>query len=360
MSEVGPVNFIIPPYILERLATSMDERVRRLALENIEAMAAARAMRATLAHAPMLLLSASPHGARHRLVYDARHGTSLPGALARSEGDPAAGDAAVDEAYRHCGSTYDFFHRVLGRNSLDDRGLTLKSSVHFGSRYGNAFWNGAQMVFGDGDGVVFRRFTRSLDVVGHELTHGVVAFTANLEYQDEPGALNEHFADVFGILVKQWRRRQAAREANWLIGDDILVRRPTRRAIRDMAAPGTAYRNDPELGDDPQPAHVRRKYTGPADNGGVHVNSGIPNRAFHLAATAMGGRAWEKAGRIWYETLLALHRTSSFSDCARTTWQKACALYGSSGPEQQAVRDAWAEVGIRVSALRGRRGRRSP
>jgi len=267
----------------------------------------------------------------------------------RSESRDPVPDVAVNEAYDHSGTTYDFFAKILGRNSLDGEGLKLVSSVHVGDEEGepltNAFWNGEQMAYGDGDGRIFRRFTRSLDVVGHELTHGVESFTSNLVYQGQSGALNEHFADVFGVLVRQWKQNEPASEASWVVGEDILVPAPTRRGIRDMEKPGTAFVSDPYLGTDPQPAHVKDYYTGRLDKGGVHLNSGIPNRAFALAAKAIGGRAWEIAGRIWYDALLQLSPVASFLDCARTTLSLA-RRHGET--TQKAVRQGWAAVGITV------------
>jgi Zn-dependent metalloprotease len=257
-------------------------------------------------------------------------------------------DPAVNEAYDHSGDTYDFYKEVFKRNSLDDRGMSLISSVHVGKNYANAFWDGEQMAYGDGDGRTFVRFTKALDVVAHELTHGVVTHTANLEYQDEPGALNEHYADVMGILVKQWRRNQTVQQADWLIGDDILVKTRTRKALRSFAAPGTAYQNDPDIGSDPQPAHMKQKYEGDDDYGGVHINSGIPNHAFYLAAMQMGGKAWEKAGRIWYHALLTLSPRSDFTAVAQTTREKAMILFGPRSPESVAVKNAWKSVGVQV------------
>jgi Zn-dependent metalloprotease len=345
-----PLHCILPPYILENLAKSPHEKVRRLAIENLAASAEARAVRATLSWAPALSAMTSPAGRKHRLVYDMQHRPpapfSLPGVLVRSEGERASRDPAVNEAYRFSGYTYDFYWRNYGRNSLDHRGMSLISSVHVGEDYSNAFWNGEQMAYGDGDGVVFRRFTKALEVVGHELTHGVVTHTSNLEYRDEPGALNEHFADVLGILVKQWHRQEPVDRATWLIGDEILIATPTRRALRDLAHPGTAYRQDPDLGSDPQPAHMKKKYRGSADYGGVHVNSGIPNRAFYLAAMALGGTAWTRAGRIWYQALLQLTAQSDFRACARMTHQVAGGEFGAT--EQKAIAQAWKEVGIAV------------
>jgi Zn-dependent metalloprotease len=129
-----------------------------------------------------------------------------------------------------------------------------------------------------------------------------------------------------------------------LIGGDLLVQTPTRRALRSFAAPGTAYKNDPDLGTDPQPAHMKNKYTGEDDNGGVHINSGIPNHAFYLAARKIGGRAWEKTGKIWYGALRALSPKSGFREAAIATTEKAAALYGRA--EAAAVKAAWSAVGI--------------
>src|SRR5258705_701935 len=155
------------------------------------------------------------------------------------------------------------------------------------------------MLYGDGDGRIFNRFTKVLDVIGHELTHGVTQYTAALDYHDQSGALNEHFSDVFGILVKQYSLKQTAKKADWLIGAGIFTQRVHGAAIRSMKAPGTAY-DDPTLGRDPQPAHMKNYVKSHDDSGGVHVNSGIPNHVFYLVATALGGNAWEVAGKIWY------------------------------------------------------------
>jgi Zn-dependent metalloprotease len=337
----------LPPYILDRLAASDDPDLRRLAIEAIARTATLRAMRTTLARAAQMAAVPSPEGGKERLVYDAQNkGTSsLPGRLVRREGEARSADAAVNEAYDHSGTTYDFYKRLFARNSLDDRGMTLVSSVHVGVEYNNAFWNGEQMAYGDGDGVVFQRFTRALDVVGHELTHGVVTHTCNLDYRNEPGALNEHFADVFGSLIKQWKKKQTADRADWLIGPDIMGKGTTARAIRTFRDE-PAYEDDPTLGTDPQPKHLRNKYTGISDSGGVHLNSGIPNHAFFLVATALGGNVWERAGRIWYQTMLALHRTSDFAAMVAMTTQSASALFGHGSTEEKAVTKAWQTVGF--------------
>lgn len=297
------------------------------------------------------LTSAPPaSGEKQRHVFDAAGGTVLPGTLVRSEDDPATGDAAVDEVYDHLGATYDLFDEVYGRNSLDDNGHPLNATVHYGEEFNNAFWNGQQMVFGNGDGELFLSFTRPVDITGHELSHGVVEFTANLVYHHQPGALNEHFADVFGSLVKQRVLGQTAEEADWLIGAGLLGPEVDGTALRSMKAPGTAY-DDDVLGKDPQPGHMKHYYEGPRDNYGVHINSGIPNRAFYLAATAIGGEAWEVAGRIWYQALLSLSSHAEFSDAAAKTIQ-AAEEFGED--VQQAVRDAWKEVGVPTPGRKGR------
>jgi Zn-dependent metalloprotease len=285
-------------------------------------------------------------GMKRRTIYDARHFYDLPGRLIRGEGSPKSKDPAVNEAYDGTGATYDLYAKVFARKSIDNHGLRLDSTVHYGVDFDNAFWNGRQMVFGDGDGRIFRRFTLALDVMGHELTHGVIQFEAGLDYSGQPGALNESFADVFGSLVKQFKRKQTVDGADWVIGDALFMPGIDARAVRSMKEPGTAY-DDPVLGKDPQPAHMRDYVETLDDNGGVHINSGIPNRAFYEVAVRLGGFAWEKAGRIWYRALTAkLRPSSSFQDAMNMTVQAAGELFGENSPEQKATREGWSEVGI--------------
>jgi len=337
----------LPPYILERLTESSDPAVRKAAVASIEASSEVRGVRVVLAMMPAMAAIPSPAGKKHRLVYDLEHRSpaDLPGRLARSEGSGAAGDPAVDEAYRGTGVVYDFLRKVLGRNSLDDRGMSLVSSVHVGRNYNNAFWTGEQMAFGDGDGTVFRRFTRALDVIGHELFHGVITHTSNLEYRGQSGALNEHFADVFGLLVRQWRRKESARKADWLIGGEIMGPKVKAKALRTFLAE-KAFEDDPHFGTDPQPKHRSDIFLGERDRGGVHINSGIPNHAFYRVALELGGNAWERAGRIWYETLLRLRPTADFSAAAAVTMQVASELFPRSTRVRRAVREGWRAVGI--------------
>jgi len=342
-----PVHCILPPYVLDKMSESSEPAVRKLAVEAIARSATLRATRTALAQMPIMAAMPSPERKKDRLIYDMKgKGSSfLPGNLVRSEGGRKSKDPAVNEAYNHSGTTYDFYKKIFNRNSLDDRGMTLVSSVHLGRKYNNAFWNGEQMAYGDGDGVIFIRFTKSLDVVGHELTHGVVTHTCNLDYRNESGALNEHFADVFGSLVKQWKRKHTAAKADWLIGPDLMGPGTKAKSLRTFKE-GPAYENDPILGSDPQPKHLKDKYSGGADSGGVHINSGIPNHAFYLLATSLGGYAWEKAGRIWYQTMLALTPSSVFADMVERSTQVSRGLFGAGSTEEKAVAKAWKAVGF--------------
>lgn len=338
----GTTCFILPPYILTRIGQSGDPDERDAALRTLILSERFRERRALLAALPVV----TPVGEKRRAVYDAMGRERVPGKFVRGEDDPPSKDEAVNEAFDGAGATYDLYFDIFGRNSIDGRGMRIDSSVHYGSGYDNAFWNGAQMVYGDGDGKLFTRFTKSLDVIGHELTHGVTAREANFEYHDQPGALNESVSDVFGSLVKQRARNQTADQADWLIGEGLFTPKVKGVALRSMKAPGTAY-DDPILGQDPQPANMKDYVTGPEDDGGVHINSGIPNRAFYLAAVAIGGFAWEKMGKIWYAALTdRLRRDSDFAAAARLTAAAASDLFGEKSSEHEAVREAWRAVGV--------------
>lgn len=355
-SKFVPICEIIPPHMLRNIAENGTPAQQASTLRTMIASVELRSQRQARSEFPALVETAAAIEAagKTRAIYDANEGSALPGQLVRSESDPPTNDTAVDEAYDGSGLTYDLFQEIYGRDSIDGNGMPLISTVHYLRGYDNAFWNGQQMVYGDGDEDLppnqrlFNRFTRSLDVIGHELAHGVTQFEANLVYQSQPGALNESFSDVFGSLVKQYSLNQTADQADWLIGADLLTENVNGVAIRSMKAPGTAY-NDPVLGKDPQPGHMDDYVNTSADNGGVHINSGIPNRAFYLAATEMGGHAWERAGRIWYITLRdRLHESSNFADVARETFAAAGELYGVGSAEQTAVRNGWVGVGLDV------------
>lgn len=357
----NPIQCIVPPHILDRLAKSSNAKVRNAALEQMRASETFRAVRAVSNSFPTYLavprtaaaFAPNPDRRVHSQGNKQPPDSGLPGTLKRKEGQKRSKDPAVNEAYDHSGSTWKFYYKVFSRNSIDGAGLPLVSSVHAGVSYDNAFWQGSQMVYGDGDGVVFQRFTRSLDVVGHELTHGVVQHTSGLVYESQPGALNEHFADVFGVLVRMFKGNKKVKQAkskDWLIGAELLVPAPTRRALRSMESPGSAFVNDPDLGSDPQPKHMDDYLDLPVtlggDWGGVHINSGIPNHAFYLAATAVGGYAWEKVGKVWYEVMCNLTPYAQFAQAASQCRTVSRGLYGAASKEAKAIDSAWTAVGL--------------
>jgi Zn-dependent metalloprotease len=333
----------LPPYLLERIASDGSAHLSECARHTL---LADRQFRARAGAVPLPEGSAR-RGESARYIHSAEQRQILPGKLVRREGESDIGDLAVDEAYLGLGATYRLFWDVYARHSINDDGMALLATVHYGRDYENAFWDGQQMVFGDGDGELFNRFTIALDIVAHELTHGVIQHEAALVYADQAGALNESLCDVFGSLVRQYQLGQNVDQADWLIGKGLFTQRVAGRALRSMARPGTAY-DDPLLGRDPQPDHMDAFVETKADNGGVHINSGIPNRAFHLAAMTLGGHAWERAGRIWYDTLIdrRLGQDSDFSTFASLTLDNAVRRYGSAGAEAEAVRESWRSVGV--------------
>ena len=347
---------ILPPRVLRTVAERGNEHQRRVALRTLaldETMRSARLETgARLAAGALQRVSAvAPlrEPAKTRLVRDAAGSEDLQSPIARREGDPPLGDLAVDEAYEYLGVTWDFYFRVFARDSIDQQGMALDCVVHYGEDYDNAFWNGEQMVFGDGSGVIFTRLTQSLSVCAHELTHGVIQYDGPLVYQRQSGALNESVADCFGAMIDQYHRGETAEQADWLIGREVLAPEVTGRALRSLAEPGTAY-DDDLLGRDPQPAHMDDYIDTTEDNGGVHLNSGIPNKAFHNLATRLGGPSWEQAGRILYTTLghPRLRPTASFRTFGRVSADVARTLYGPQSREADAVTAAWADVGVEL------------
>lgn len=350
----NPILCVVPPYVLDAIAQNGTPQQRAAALQTRSVDNTFRALRlATQAarFAPQRGNAPSPMAAiqKQRTVFTANNTQNLPGTPIRAEGQGATGDPAVDEAYEGLGATFDFFEQVFGRNSIDDAGLRLDATVHFGQDYNNAFWNSVQMVFGDGDGQIFNRFTVALDIIGHELSHGVTEDESQLQYFRQSGALNESMSDVFGSLIKQFVKNQTADQADWLIGEGLLAPGINGVALRSMKNPGSAF-NDPLLGRDPQPGHMNDFVNTFADNGGVHINSGIPNHAFFRVATQIGGYAWEKAGRIWYDALRdsRVRPNTGFLRFARITYDISGRLFGLNSPERTAVRDGWVAVGLNV------------
>jgi len=336
----------VPPDLLHEIArTTRNAALRRSALDSLAIDAAIRLRRAENAARTLAAptRASAGNGTPQRFIHDQRNNSEqTPGPVVRAEGQPAVEDPAVNQAYDNFGATYEFYWEVLHRDSIDDEGMPIHGMVHFDTGYNNAFWDGeGHMWFGDGDGAMFSDFTKSLDVIGHELTHGVTQYTANLAYSSQSGALNESISDVFGSLVKQYALKQTADQADWLIGADI-VGPELAPALRSMKAPGTANKYDK------QPADMSDFVTTNRDNGGVHTNSGIPNRAFYLVATAIGGFAWETAGRIWYAAMndARLRPNSRFSAFAQATIRAATTIGGPDGDATKAVTEAWRTVKV--------------
>jgi Zn-dependent metalloprotease len=339
-----PLQCILPPDLLDKLARATEEAVRNAALDT---MALDQKFRLTRAEAAgrrggrtMLPITfARIGGTKQRTIYDQQHHTTqTPGKVVRAEGQRPVKDAAVNQAYDGLGFTYDFYWQMFQRDSIDSQGMPMLGMVHYGTNYDNAFWdNAGHMFFGDGDGRILTQTTAGIDVIGHELTHGVTQHEANLTYSGMSGALNESMSDVMGIMVKQFALKQTVTTSDWLIGADI-VGPALKPALRSMKAPGTANSHDS------QPADMDHFVPG----GDVHVNSGIPNKAFYVVATTLGGRAWDAAGRIWYTTLCdqRLAPGATFQEFARLTLANAQHDYGQSSKEAKAVQAGWDAVKV--------------
>lgn len=339
--------FIIPEYVNKKIVEKGTKEQKEKAWKNLVLTEQLRGRRSVTG---LMSSMFSVSNKLDRTIFDAKNRESLPGILLRREGGKPRGGAQVKEAYDYSGSTYNFFKDIFKRNSIDTRGMRLDSTVHYGKDYNNAFWNGTQMVYGDGDGEIFERFTKCIEVIGHELTHGVTQYEAGLEYEGQAGALNESFSDVFGSLVKQYDLKQKVDNADWLIGAGIFNRKINGIALRSMKDPGSAY-NDTTIGKDPQPGHMKNYKKIDEDNGGVHIYSGIPNKAFYLVSMELGGYAWEKAGLIWYTTLKdRLTETSTFQNAADSTFEVGGSIFGQNSLEQKAVKKAWDLVGIKIKS----------
>jgi Zn-dependent metalloprotease len=339
MSAWNRIRCILPPDLLERLARTTEGAARDAAIDTLSIDRRFRLARAESAarqpsFAGRAVTFARIGGTAQRTIYDQRHSQSqTPGVVARSEGQTAVGDGSVNQAYDGLGFTYDFYWTQFQRDSIDGAGLPMLGMVHFGASYDNAFWdNAGHMFFGDGDGQILLDTTAGIDVIGHELTHGVTQHEANLAYSGQSGALNESVSDVFGIQVKQRALSLDVTQSDWLIGKEIAGP-ALGTALRSMAKPGTANPHDQQPGD----------MDGYVPGGDVHINSGIPNHAFYVTAITLGGNAWDAAGPIWYATLCdpALHQNATFHQFARLTVKHARRTYGSTSNEIAAVRAGW-------------------
>jgi len=286
-----------------------------------------------------------------RTIYDAQGKLDLPGKVVRKENGAPASDRSVNEAYDGLGLAFTFFQEVFERASIDGKGLPLEAAVHYGRQFCNAVWNGKMMVFGDGDGEIFNRFTKVVDVLFYEYAKAIVIHETVLENWGQAGSLISSIADVLSASAKQWMNQQTVAEADWLIAPGLFAKRVKARGLRSLKAPGTAYDDERNLGKDLQIAHMDQYREMDSDNGGVHINSGIPNLAFYNVAMKIGGHAWEAPARIWYESMLdkRLLAKAEFRDFARLTLANSSRLYGSSSAETSAVKEGWEAVGIRVA-----------
>lgn len=295
--------FYIPPYVNQRLAR------KRPKLEGtVHNDAGFRAVRSAA-------IQTKTQGTV--LVYDARSGTRLPGVRASDGLEQVGRVRAFTEASE----------AVVGGGDFPD------VVVRYGRGYANAFYNGRYLVFGQGDGEVFGDFTHALDVFAHERGHDVVSDGPGLVYSGQSGALNEHLADVMGIATAQYR--QGIMD-DWRLGQELFLDGVS--ALRDMMNPGTAYSTE-LLGDDPQPGHMMGYVHTDEDNGGVHINSGIPNKAFAVFCTNTGLRSWEEPMAVWLAAMGMAAQHTDFTAFAKMT--VLCA-----GMHKQPLVDAWASVGI--------------
>ena len=343
--------FALPSRLLRRIAEKAGGEDRARLLDHIEHSSQLRGARASKAAEVAARPGASAHPSLdwHRSVFDS-HGTkSLPGSPVRVEGGEPAVDVAVNQAYDNVGITLEFFAKVFSRKSLDNRAMRVDSSVHYGKGFVNAMWTGKEMLFGDGDGTNILGFSQSLDIVAHELSHGVtqhaiagglgeVHMNGRTELKGQAGALNESLSDVFATMAKQWHAKQSVAQANWLLGEGILAPHLGKaiRSLKDPGNPAHTYEDDDQA----------RDMSGYVADGDVHANSGIPNHAFYLAATSMGGHSWERAGAIWYEAMHKLSSQASFADAARDTVAAASRLFGEASGEKRAVSAAWQRVKV--------------
>jgi Zn-dependent metalloprotease len=323
---------ILPPGLLHRLARSEEEALRDAALNALALDGRFRLARAESAarlfRLPTPVTFARAGGQPQRTIYDQQGSQSqTPGAVMRVEGQAPCGDPVVNQAYDALGATYSFYWTVFERDSIDGAGMPLLGLVHYGQRYDNAFWDGAgHMFFGDGDGRILTQTAAGIDVIGHELTHGITQHEANLTYSGQSGALNESVSDVFGIQVKQHALGQDVHSSDWLIGADI-VGPALRPALRSMKQPGTANPYDE------QPADMSGYVPGHDVEGAV----GDARVDVHVAA-----------GPIWFAALAdpQLRPNATFRDFAQITVRHARQTYGAASDEVHAVQQGWEAVKV--------------
>lgn len=330
----------IPPYVLGNLARAGVEEAKY----SIQQSRLSRHKRARILDMKTFC-GKSKEGTAGRKIYDSQGTYDQRVKLVRGEGDPVFTDENVNQSYDYVGQVFEYFKNVLGRNSIDNLGMELVVNVHFGDKYANAFWDGDDISLGDGDGKIFTNFSQSLDVIAHELAHGVTQYTANFKYSGQSGALHEHFSDVFGSAITQHAAKQKAEDADWLIGNEIMGPELYGESLRSMSEPGTAYENT-LMGKDIQPAHMKDYYSGTADNYGVHINNGILNKAFYLVSDKIKTNI---AALIWYNALQKLWTNANFNDAVVIIVDATRALVKDDKAPQgstQIVRKAFKDVGL--------------
>ena len=336
--------FIIPPDVLKKLASdrNLSDKARAAArntatisieMRKLREQALALTVAAGAAARPMRALAKAPA----ITVYDCKHHQTLPGALVAK---PATSkDATAKRTFKETTAVAEFYRTVFKRNSVDDAGMTLLSSVHYGVDYDNAMWNGTQMVYGDGDNALFVDFTKGNDVIGHELTHGVTQHSLQLGYAGDAGGLNESLSDCFGSMFRQWQAKQDAASADWLIGSDILgpdAKKKGYTCLRNMADPADKHCIAP------QPV----KYSQITKGMDPHYSSGPPNLAFCLACKGVGGNSWDKVGQVWYRAMTGFGpspRMTMKAFAARTR-QLAASMFDKK--VAASVDGAWKKVGL--------------
>ena len=346
--QYGCVCFAVPKRLLRHLAGEADDEQRKALHAQIDHSSKLRATRAV--HTVALPAGKTGKQLLHRQVFDAQGQVFLPGKLLRDEDDPPVRDKEADQAYENVGVALRFYKDVLGRDSVDGRGMRIDASVHYGMGFVNAMWTGQQMAVGDGDGHQVRGLAHSLGIIAHEFSHGVTQHLVKgglgivqvtgqpPALKGEAGALNESFCDVFASMIKQWHAGQEVKDADWLIGEDILAPRAG-KAVRSLKDPGNrklTYADDDQIKD-----YKRYKPTDEA-----HKASGIANHAFYLAATSLGGHSWEKLGAVWLKAFDRLRSRATFLAAAHATVDVAAALHGKGSRPHDAVKAAWKRVNV--------------
>lgn len=311
----------------------MDAELRKLRTQAMKVTQMAKSL------APAAGVTAAVAPAPAITVFNCNHSQTLPGAqIANPATSP---DVTAKHVFAETSSVAAFYSQVFGRNSVDGVGGTLISSIHFGVGYNNAFWNGSQMTYGDGDGSIFIDFSKGNDVIGHELTHGVTQHSLQLNYTNEAGGLNESMSDCFGSMFRQWEAKQTVDQADWLIGKDIMGPQALKMGytcLRDMSNPAAKHCLSP------QPTKFSQYKPGQDP----HVSSGIPNLAFYVTAKAVGGHSWEKVGQIWYKALTGFGPSPNMKmkAFANRTRSVAAQLYPGNTAIAGAVDGGWKKVGL--------------